>query len=249
MLKRTQKKKNYKNRNEICEKIFLVLKRHRCIHSFQPKIPCLRQHKQAVTLHLDDRALGFPFLLEPSERGSCRKHHLLERKRDREGDRRRRDMALGRVRHSRAAPGLCTPVSPPSPQPCPGILLTGLGTHPAPARHPPDTAAHPKVSSPLANAGMPAGGRWGSPPPPALPLPSPAGHPARQLGHCSRVPAPWPAQWRSPRLPLRPIASTMAGPRSAGMARHGGPLADSPHLPRHGRHHQGPLGISQGEEG
>lgn len=83
--KRKKKKKNYKNRNEICEKIFLVLKRHRCIHSFQPKIPCLRQHKQAVTLHLDDRALGFPFLLKPSERGSCRKHHLLERKRDRGG--------------------------------------------------------------------------------------------------------------------------------------------------------------------
>lgn len=79
------------------------------VHPFiSAKIPCLRQHKQAVTLHLDDRALGSPFLLEPSERGSCGKHHLLEWKRDREGDR-RRDKALGGVRYSRVAPGLCTP--------------------------------------------------------------------------------------------------------------------------------------------
>lgn len=49
------------------------------VHPFiSAKIPCLRQHKQAVTLHLDDRALGFPFLLKPSERSSCRKHHLLQ---------------------------------------------------------------------------------------------------------------------------------------------------------------------------
>lgn len=47
-----QMQKNYKNRNEICEKIFLVLKETQA-HPFvsAKKIPCLRQHKQAVTLH------------------------------------------------------------------------------------------------------------------------------------------------------------------------------------------------------
>lgn len=222
MLKRTQKKKkkekNYKNRNEICEKIFLVLKRHRCIHSFRPKIPCLRQHKQAVTLHLADRALGFPSLLEPSERGSCRKHHLLESKRDREGDRRRRDKVLGRVRHSRAAPGLGTraprPPSPPLGPSRPQLDVPGTWPH-----------------SP---SFQPAGERWdggqretGVVPP--LPLP----HPAQQPGHCSHGPAPWPAQWRGPRLPLRPTVSTMAGLQRAGVARHSGPLTASPHLPCH----------------
>lgn len=138
----------------------MVLKRHRCIHSFQPKIPCLRQHKQAVTLHLDDRALGFPFLLEPSERGSCRKHHLLERKRDREGDRRRRDKALGRVRHRRAAPGLGTHPSPPPrlphPQPWDGS---------SPASAPSDAAVHPKTSNPQCQQEEDRGPPAASPPP------------------------------------------------------------------------------------
>lgn len=200
MLKRTQKK-NYKNRNEICEKIFLVLKRHRCIHSFQPKIPCLRQHKQAVTLHLDDRALGFPFLLEPSERGSCRKHHLLERKRDREGGQKKKGQGIRSGPAQPCGTRVVHPPAPPPPQPHPGIPVTGLGTDPAQARHSPDTATHLKVSSPPASAGR---RETGVPPPPAPT--SLAGHPAKQLSHCSRVPAPQPGQWRSPRLPLRPIA-------------------------------------------
>lgn len=71
------------------------------VHPFiSAKIPCLRQHKQAVTLHLDDRALGFPFLLKPSERSSCRKHHLLERKREGRG----RTEGQG-VRRAAATPG------------------------------------------------------------------------------------------------------------------------------------------------
>lgn len=215
MLKRTQKKKNYKNRNEICEKIFLVLKRHRCIHSFQPKIPCLRQHKQAVTLHLDDRALGFPFLLEPSERGSCRKHHLLERKKDREGDRRRRDMALGRVRHSRAAPGFCTPVSPPA-----------LSRHPA---HRPRDTSSPGSASPgrgRASQGFQPAGKRRDAGRREMGVPPAAGPPPPLPGR-----APGTAAW--PLFPRpRAAVGTMAQPPTS-------PPADSEHngraaVSRHG---------------
>lgn len=74
MLKRQQKIYIYKNRNEICERIFLVLKMGASV--------CLRPNPlpettRAVTLH-GEGSFGFPPpSLKPPEGGSRRKHHLL----------------------------------------------------------------------------------------------------------------------------------------------------------------------------
>lgn len=82
------------------------------------------------------------------------------------GDRRRRDKALGRVRHSRAAPGLCTRPPPLRPSPIPASRSPASGRI-QPRLGIPQTQPH--ISRFPAHRQVPAGGRRGSPhrrPPP-----------------------------------------------------------------------------------